>query len=118
VVEAHETDFFVFITDRPSPLRSTRLKMHEVVYFRSKTSDPPLLSTCHESRQIALTLGYKKTDLANEYCADAVYFECSCDTMYLTSFGSRYLRGLPGALQLERTLEKPFGRWRSMPDVS
>jgi hypothetical protein len=40
-------------------------------------------------------IGFKKTDLANEYCPDAVYFECSCDTMYLTSFGSSYLRGLP-----------------------
>jgi hypothetical protein len=62
VVEVHETDLVVFITNRPTPLRSKpRSKTHDVVHFRSKTSDPPLLSACHESRQIALTnIGLKE----------------------------------------------------------
>jgi hypothetical protein len=62
VVEVHETDLIVFIANRPTPLRSKpRPKTHHVVHFRSKTSDPPLLSTCHELRQIALTnIGLKE----------------------------------------------------------
>jgi hypothetical protein len=105
VVEVLEARVIVFIINYPTPLRSKpRPRSHEMTHFRSKTSDPPLLSTCHESRQMALRLGYKKSDLANEYCPDAVYFECSCDTMYLTSFGSSYLRGLPfGYAELDRT---------------
>ena len=53
-----------------------------VNHFESISSPPTLLETCRESRRIALKM-YKKSDLANLFIPDSVYFEYEVDTMYL-----------------------------------
>ncbi len=47
-------------------------------------ADPPLLRTCHASREVALRT-YRKAFLSNLFVSDSVYFENDIDTMYLTS---------------------------------
>ncbi|KAH6676417.1 hypothetical protein B0J14DRAFT_560717 [Halenospora varia] len=70
-------------------------------HFRSRSLDPPLLSTCKESRVAALYRGYKRSELAHEFVPDSVYFETRQDTMF---FSSKSLHGwlMAGDPQLHR----------------
>ncbi|KAH8678833.1 hypothetical protein BGZ60DRAFT_428655 [Tricladium varicosporioides] len=54
-------------------------------HFRSRSLDPPLLSTCKESRAAALYRGYKRTELAHELVSDSVYFETRRDILFFSS---------------------------------
>ena len=84
VVEVHEVQFYAWIVEASNSGSSKLIvpQRSEITHLRSKTDDPPLLRTCLESRHAA-TRRYKRADLASEYFADSIYFEFSCDTMYL-----------------------------------
>lgn len=51
-------------------------------HYRSKTRDPPLLSTCHESREIAVPI-YKKV-LSVRVMNGGIYIDFKHDTIFLT----------------------------------
>lgn len=79
IVEVHVAELYAWIS------RGDERPHREIIkHYRSKTDDPPLLRTCRESWAVASLNGYKRTDLASQYCADSVYFEYEVDTMYIT----------------------------------
>lgn len=55
-------------------------------HFRSRTFDPPLLSTCALSRSVALKSRFcSKRDLSHAVFNDGVYFTVSHDTAFLSA---------------------------------
>jgi len=80
-VEVHSAHLFV---SYKAPDEEGSLKEYGGLanHFESISSPPTLLATCRESRQIAFKM-YKKSDLANLFIPDSVYFEYDVDTMYL-----------------------------------
>jgi len=84
IVEIHEEDINVPTAkgqrnqEMPPPLCSI------VHHFRSKTSHPPLLQACLESRKVALKFKYGNKDLSSVGCMKPVYFEFEVDTAFLS----------------------------------
>jgi hypothetical protein len=83
LVEVHTTHLEIAYERRDD---DGELVLHKgrIKHYRSWTADPPLLRTCHASREVALRF-YRKIFLSNPFVFDSVYFEEDIDTMYLTS---------------------------------
>jgi len=64
--------------------RTLKPRRQEFAHLPSRTTDPPLLRTCCESRDVALPPNYKKEILAKEYFTDSKYFEYEHETKYFT----------------------------------
>lgn len=102
IVEVHEVQLYAWVAEasEPGSSKSISPRCSQITHFRSRTGDPPLLRTCRESREAALPK-YKRTDLANEYCADSIYFEYDYDTMYLS----------------QNTMKAWYSRWMAHPYI-
>jgi hypothetical protein len=93
VVELHSTSLLVNYT--PTPLEDKETGSDSPLFhglpplralaFRSQTLNPPLLSTCTESRRIALRRNYTRSHLQHNLVPDPPFFDLLCDTMFISS---------------------------------
>jgi hypothetical protein len=78
---------FTFGLPGPAMLKAERTlkpRRQEIAHLPSRITDPPLLRTCRESRDVALPPDYKKEISVKEYFTDSIYFEYEHDTKYFT----------------------------------